>query len=432
MTQIASAGYTAPTNDTGLGQDGTALNEAFFTTLEDAINTLVHSATNTGITPANIIDEVVTARGNLSDLDTRISAVVDDDGVPVVAASVLSQAQFQSSVGARTNLARNSTFFLWSRGLALAPDYWAVTNGTVGIAGTSQSDTTRKIGKYCAKVTWSSDTAELTNLVLDTTDFANLNHLGVDQVYVSFGAYVKTSIASHARLQFDDGDSQSNSDDGSGHANGYHTGGGGWEWLYGSHQLSTAATKLELNFQVESSGSAYISGVVICLSQFPPTEWFPEPVARGSVMIEIGGPQTTGDEKKVLHFARPTRIDRVEAYAGTDPTGASLDVDIEKFEPTTTWTSMLSGGSSALIDDGDGIGQLDMDNTAANYDHRCIGGLHAASGEGEATATENKLMRLNIDQVGSTVAGSDLFLRFDVVQCMHPFEEQVSAGFVGE
>ena len=113
----------------------------------------------------------------------------------------------------------------------------------------------------------------------------------------------------------------------------------------------------------------------------------------------------------------------------TDPVSSSINIDVEKFEPTTSWVSM--GTAGALIDDGDGVGQWLLTTTDADYDHRCLSGWFGASGELAATGQEDKMGRLNIDQIGSGTAGADLFLRIDGVQCIHPFEEQLSFGNLG-
>lgn len=74
MTQLSSS--LLPTDDTGNLTSGTALSRAYFSDWRDGINTLIHSATNPTITPADIIDEVVTARDGQASLDARLDAIV--------------------------------------------------------------------------------------------------------------------------------------------------------------------------------------------------------------------------------------------------------------------------------------------------------------------------------------------------------------------
>lgn len=79
MTQLDSA--LLPTDDDGTGTTGTKQNNSFWASWRTAINALIHSITNPTVTPEDIIDEVVAARGNKTDLDTRISVALDDDGL---------------------------------------------------------------------------------------------------------------------------------------------------------------------------------------------------------------------------------------------------------------------------------------------------------------------------------------------------------------
>lgn len=81
MTLLSA--WPAVSNDTGNKTSGTIWNELFNDAQREAVEGLIHSTNNPDESPADIIDEVVDARGNLVDLDTRISAVVDADGTPV-------------------------------------------------------------------------------------------------------------------------------------------------------------------------------------------------------------------------------------------------------------------------------------------------------------------------------------------------------------
>lgn len=409
-------GWPSIVDDDGSGKKGTPVNKSWADAVKAEIEDKIHSTTNPTETPKSITDEVVNLRGNKANADARISGVIDDDGALITPASLISQAQLQAEAAAAINMAKNSTFFLWSGGLTSAPDYYTLANGTITIAGVSEGDTTRKIGAKCAKVTWGSGVATLTQKIIQAADFSNLDHLKVDTKKVFFGAWVNTSIASHARLQVDDGTLTTETS--------YHSGATGWEFLGGVHTLSGAATKLDLAFRVESSGSAYISGVVFGFGDVAPTLWRPEPFVRGFAMLELPGALQVGDGAKYLHFARPVRIDNLQAFMVTGPTGASLNIDFEKRE-NGAWQSMVTAGP--LVAAGNEMGDM---QPSGDYDHRCLSGLFLGSGAGFAGAND-KLARLNIDQIGSSVGGSDLFLRVDGVQCFHPFEDQIAHDFMG-
>lgn len=78
MTQIPTT--VLPTDDPGDNSSGTKWNRSWVQALLDAINPLIHSITNPTETPANVLDEVVTARGNLTSLEDRLNNVIDVDG----------------------------------------------------------------------------------------------------------------------------------------------------------------------------------------------------------------------------------------------------------------------------------------------------------------------------------------------------------------
>lgn len=62
---------------------GTAVDEALFTAILDAVDDLLHSLTYPTVSPADLIDEVVEARGDLASLKDRLDAISNADGTPV-------------------------------------------------------------------------------------------------------------------------------------------------------------------------------------------------------------------------------------------------------------------------------------------------------------------------------------------------------------
>ena len=77
---MALTGWPASTDDAGSGQTGTILNEAFFDAMEAALQAYIVSGANPTITPEDIIDEVVTARGSKVSLDARLDIALNEDG----------------------------------------------------------------------------------------------------------------------------------------------------------------------------------------------------------------------------------------------------------------------------------------------------------------------------------------------------------------
>lgn len=87
---------------------------------------------------------------------------------------------------------------------------------------------------------------------------------------VTFGAWVKTSTASHARL---------NISDGSNHYSSYHTGGGDWEWITVTHTISSSATQFYVMVQLAlASGDVYVcQPMAVFGSSLPEGTYAPKP-----------------------------------------------------------------------------------------------------------------------------------------------------------
>lgn len=411
------SGWPTLVDDSGDGASGTVLDKSTFDSIKAAVEAVTHSTTNTTTDPNDITDEVVTARGNMTDLNDRLDGVIDADGALITPASLVSLSQVQAVLGAGINLCKNSNFFLWGKGKAVAPSYYsdpnAGANGTISIAGTSETDTERKIGDKCLKLSRTSGTHQVDQEIIPSASFSIIGgYLKGKQQKVSFGGWVKTSLSNAAKIIIDDGVDTTTVTQASS---------GNWEWLSGTHTMNASATKLNIELVVTgSTGDAYFSGLVVCLSDTDPSYWFPEPIHRGQVMLEIPGSWATGDGKKYIHFARPTRIDNIYAYTVTVPTGDAISIDFEKWE-TAGWTSMITAGD--IIDISDNVGHLE---TTGDYDHRCLEPLTDASGViGTANVGDYALARLNVDTVGSTIAGADGFIRIDAVQCVHWFEDML-------
>lgn len=106
MTQLSSG--ILPTDDPGDNTTGTKINRAWVTTLKSAIDTLIHSTTNPTVTPEDIIDEVIVARGSKSSLNARLSVMMNPDGTPISSAAL-------NAVVAEVTAARNSEVDLDTR-----------------------------------------------------------------------------------------------------------------------------------------------------------------------------------------------------------------------------------------------------------------------------------------------------------------------------
>jgi hypothetical protein len=366
-----------------------------------AINNQVHSATNPTVTPKAIIDEVVTARGNMTDLEDRLDGVIDADGVLVPSAQTMSIAQVMATAAA-VNLIPDSTFLMWHLGDAAEPTFWKATGSTVARAGTGLGDTTRKVGPYCAKV---SSAGSIFHYLIDAAQWAGADHLEGQKI--GFGVWAKTSTASLGRITVSDADSSSNSS--------WHTGGGTWEWLSGVHTISAAATYLRVELQVSGVGDVYFSGPTAILSDQAPVRWAPSQKMYGSLFVPASGVPAVADGAFHYVFARPALVRDVQAFAGTAPGGAfDFDIDVEKDTDGAGTQVSIFSAAKTILTAAAVAGSVQPDGTYAN---RCFIGYSGAT-------PAHAILRLNYDVVGGATADTRIMIR--CLQWLNPLENFVA------
>jgi hypothetical protein len=315
-------GWPTLVDDSGDGTSGTVVDKSVFDDIKAAIEAVTHSTTNTTVNPNDTTDEVVTARGNLASLNARLSGVVDDDGALITPASIISTAQLQAAIG-RVNLLANDTFLMWSGGDDAAPDYWVHVDGGTSVidrAGASQSDTAQRVGLYCLSLT---NACEMYQEFVPAAAWSRFEWFEGQKV--SMGAWVKSGVASHARLQVDDGGTTTSSD--------YHTGAGDWEWLTVTHTVAATATHLRAQLDVAQNGTAYFSGVTCLLGDQPVDEWVPCPKVYGAIVLGAPGTVTVADDKDWAALGRPAFIKEVQCYVNTSP-GFIIDASNAKIDIT--------------------------------------------------------------------------------------------------
>ena len=373
------SGWPAVVDDSGGGKDGTPINKAWSDAAKAEIEDKIHSTTNASETPKGIIDEAVTFRGNTANMNARVSNVIDADGNLITPASIVTAAQLQDIMGFQNLVPMNADQLMWQRGAALAPTGFTLsgTGATIARTGVGEGDTWTVYGPYGSKVTYGSATAELVIPILDTA--AMVSYLKGE--YFGFGAKVRSSIASHARLFVNDGVSKQYSD--------YQSDAGSDQWLSKAVQISAAATKLELGFSVEQSGAAYVDGWTLGLGNRAPTRFVPPRMGVPVFQYRATTP-STGDGKTYWHAPFPWIITHVYAIAATAPSG-NVTIDIERSN-STGWVSIFSGAKNILAS-GEKLGVVTPDGT---YENRCVAGTFTDGGTDLSNA-DDSILRLNID-----------------------------------
>ena len=151
-------------------------------------------------------------------------------------------------LNASGNIIPNSSFEVWERGIAAAPDGWVLTGASATVA---QEGTLIKHGLYSAKITRSG-----TNCHLSADIYALGGKTYMRSRVYTLGAWVYATSASKVRLRVNDGTTTTNSS--------YHSGGSTWEYLTCSFTVNSGATALNVGLAVDTGDtSGYIDGVVI-------------------------------------------------------------------------------------------------------------------------------------------------------------------------
>lgn len=397
------------TNDSGTGRDGTPADEAWYEALLDAIDLEVKATTNPTIKPKTITDEVVAARGSKADLDTRLDVSINDDGTlktSGVLANYATTTQLLGGIGG-TNLITNDDFLLWPSGDASVTDGDVLAGTGVAIArtGTALGDTNRKIGDFAALVTRGTTDATLTRTPLSGTAFTRSNW--IIGLYAAGGAWVKCSTVNAARLAVYDGVGYTYSS--------YHTGGGTWEWLAVTRAVNVAADRLALICQVNNSAvAAYFSGRTLMLidSDLSLPRYVPCPVIYGTFHFAVSGVVAGATNIARVTPSRSGIVKDVQLHAKTAPTGQALIVDINTWDGANLTTMCAT---KPQIGDGLYFGAVQPDGT---YAQRCFSGWSGAI----ASRPTGGQLTVDVDQVGSGAAGSDLTIEVRAMQYQSALE----------
>ncbi len=393
------------TDDTGNLTSGTPHTKAaVYDPIKAAIEDVVHSEANPEESPAGIIDEVVAARGNMGSLNARISNVIDDDGnlTSEATGGAVTTVEVQTVLGS-TNLLGNDTFLLWPLGDAAAPSYFALTGAGAAVArtGSGLADTSRKVGKYAAKVTYGSATAKLIQVLLDDAIIGDADHL--EGTKFGFGCWVKCATNAIARITLDDGVASPSSSD-------YHTGTGLWQWLSGTHTIRAGMTYLQLHLVVEGAGSAFFSGPTVVMADVAPSRHIPTPKVYGSIQFKYRGALVVSTRFDYFAPSRPGLVKDVQMALGTAPTTTALTVDVNSWDGAAL-TSMFTTKPTIAAGATRGGGQPD-----GTYARRCLSGTYGAGtpvAGGEVTA--------DVDSFGGAPADLDVSIR--VMQYARPLED---------
>lgn len=398
------------TDDDGTGDNGTPFSASLSNGYKQAIATQVQSADNPDVTAAAIIDEVVTARTTYDSLDERIAGDI---------AAATTQAVDETTVASTIadNYIANGNYKLWSAGDTSAPDFWALSGSgaTIARCGAGQGDTTQlKVGDWCAKLTYGSATAKLTQIIIPSGSFVRFGNFKARRV--SFAVHMKSSAASIGHIYVNDGVADSTSGDyGS-------TNLSTDKWITGTHTMSASATALSLVLSVSGAGSVYFSGACFTPCILAPVEYIEERWVRGAASFVLPGTQTASNGKYYFSVDQPCIITWFQAMAETAPTGLALIFDLQQaVDATPTYGSMFTTTFPQIAISAK-AGGLAPNGTFAR---RCMTPLQGA------TLAAGKKCRLDVTQIGNVVAGADVTVVVHILKPARPHEALLAYNDLG-
>lgn len=338
-------------DDLGDGISGSVPDKQFFLDLAALITDQVYDAANPTITPADLIqayedardtfatlqerldavDGEITAinlaKGSLDSIDERLDVSLNEDGT-LKSSGAPTMADVQSLIGGK-NLWWDSLFNLWPNGDSSAPSDWVLAGTGAAVARTGVCKTTEtstpgdstqmEYGQFAVKLTYGSDTATLKRTLISSGYMPS----GLKGRTIGIGVRCLASDAGRSSLIISDGVNvvRAGSD-----GNASYADAGAETWIYGTITIDAAATKLEIYFEQSAAGTIIASAGVIVLSNYAPSDWFPE---RSGFLI-IGNQQfgTTAVETTVNSW-RPPMFEYCYLYdtklnCKTAPTGTAI------------------------------------------------------------------------------------------------------------
>lgn len=308
------------------------------------------------------------------------------------------------------NLVADPTFLIWPDGDAAAPAHYSLSGvgATIARTGTGLGDTVRKVGEFAVKVTSGGGaTGVLEQQLLSTAAYTRADYL--DGQTVSCGAWLRgVASATAIRLGIYDGVGTTYSSYG---------GNGSWSWVTATRTIDAGATLLAVRAEATSGTiTGYVSGVTCVLGPVPPAYFQPAPVVAREFSTILAGVQTVGTYKFRWPVFRPCLIRDVHLEIVTAPTGANLIVDVNTWDGAA-FTSMFTAGARPTIVAATGRGSSRPDSTYARRTTTHMSGT---------TVPVGSMISVDVDQVGSGVAGSDLVIFVRALEFARPLEQFLS------
>ncbi len=307
------------------------------------------------------------------------------------------------TIGA-TNLFPDPYFLIWPAGDAAAPA--GATLSKDGNSALARNTTIPYIGGMSPEL--KLGTTATVSTKLKYTIFSSLP-TELRGKFVSLGAAIRSATASLGQLELDDGGTSGIT------KSAFHDGGAAWDWIAFSHQFTANATKLDVSLVADIGGqgaaevTALFDALTLILGPSPPASFIPTPSTEGALVFPVPGAAATATDKFRFLGGRPFLVRNVTLRAKTAPTGAALIADVNHWDGSA-FQSMFSSTKPQIAAAAKNGGK----NPDGTYRYRCFDSQKDAGSETDA------LLSVDIDQVGSTVAGSDIEILVRVLQFQDP------------
>lgn len=414
MVQVLGGGKWPTTTDDPNPANpttGTDVNESFLespvASIAAAIDDQTHApgANYQNTRPREITVEVIDARGTALTLGARLNVAIGPDGTP------LNQLPPKSVRNGFVlgNLLANDTFLMWSRGAALAPDFWALSGAGAAIqqcgAGLADASVMPNQGHFSARLTYGAAAAILQQKVFPTpnlswlagnreqpvgadgNDLAGYND-GPCKAWIVGG--VSASAANRARIAVIDtatGPAYSQ----------YHPGDSAFHLLVaGPLNLTDGGSDVWGQCRVEAAGAAYFQclNLILTDSDLPP-HYVPARVKLVAYpFLPIIATPAAATGYGYVRSSRPFQALALAAdvYGAVPTGGTTLKLDV--MTPVGgTFVSIFNTVPAFVASDRHLF--KEVDSTVANYRRRTCRGNYAAGGA--ANLADNSIFRLDVN-----------------------------------
>ena len=310
------------------------------------------------------------------------------------------------TLGAK-NLHPDPYILFWAAGDAAAPS--GSTLAKDGNSALARNTTTYKFGGMAPQLKLGTTATISTSVRWPIFSSLPVSWRGKT---IGYGAWLYTATAGLGQIWIADGGT-----DGTTYSN-PHSGGGGWEWISGTHTITGDATELSIYVASVISGQGasevwtIFDGKTITKGPSAPTDTVAPITVEGLLYPGvIKGNAAVATRVFDFDARQPFIVLNTSLRVITAPTGAALIVDVNHWDGSI-FQSMHS--TKPQIAATAFNGGADPDGT---YRYRCF------DGRKNAESITDCILTADVDQIGSTVKGEDLQIMIAVMQ----FQDQVAA-----